>query len=266
MKGETYMKNTKKLLVAVLAALVAATPLFAISGYEVMKQAHDKKTPLYTHTLVKMDLIDKDGTTQSRVMEEWSMDKDDKTSAVIVFKSPASVKDTRFLQIEKDGGGTDKWIYLPSLKSTRRIASSEGDKSFMGSDATYDDMSGRELEDDDDELLDESVKQGDYTCWRVKCTPKEDHPSKQYGYRIVYIDHGTNLPIREEGYDKQGKLLKVLDVQSIKNMGDYDIPMVNYLKNVQTDHATSLTITNIELDKTIPSKVFTQNFLNTGKI
>ena len=59
-------------------------------------------------------------------------------------------------------------------------------------------MSGRELEDDDDELLDESVKQGDYTCWRVKCTPKEDHPSKQYGYRIVYIDHGKQSGVLGE--------------------------------------------------------------------
>jgi hypothetical protein len=260
------MSNIKKTLLCLFAAMVVTGPLFAVSGYEVMKQVHDKKVPSYTHTLVKMDLIEQNGTTQNRVMEEWSMDKDDKTSAVIVFRSPASVKGTRFLLIDKKGGESDKWIYLPSLKTTRRIASSEGDKPFMGSDATYDDLGGRDLDDDDDELMEESVTQGGYTCWKVKCTPKPNGPESQYGYRVVYVDQNTKLPVREEGYDKQGSLLKVLDVQTVKHMEDYDIPMVNFLQNVQSGHSTRLAITNIELDKPVSEKVFTQNFLNTGRM
>ncbi|MFA6775812.1 MAG: outer membrane lipoprotein-sorting protein, partial [Sphaerochaetaceae bacterium] len=73
------MSNIKKTLLCLFAAMVVAGPLFAVSGYEVMKQVHDKKVPSYTHTLVKMDLIEQNGTTQNRVMEEWSMDKDGKT-------------------------------------------------------------------------------------------------------------------------------------------------------------------------------------------
>jgi hypothetical protein len=141
------MRYEKKLISAVLGVLLVGIPVFAVDGRTIMQQVHEVKTPLYTHTLVRMDLIEKKGGTQSRVLEEWSQDKDGKTSAVIIFKSPASVKDTRFLLVE-DNGGTNKWIYLPSLRSTRRIASSEGSKSFMGSDATYDDMSDREVDAD----------------------------------------------------------------------------------------------------------------------
>jgi hypothetical protein len=247
------------------AGLLLASPLFALDGRTVMQMASDTKAPEYTHTLVTMDLIEKDGSSQSRVMEEWGRDKDGETSAVIVFRSPASVKNTRFLQVVHEGGGSDKWIYLPSLKSTRRIASSEGSKSFMGSDATYDDMSDRDVDDDTHELLSESDGKNGYTCYQVKSTPK-DAGSSQYLYRISWVDHETNLPVYVEMYDKKGELLKVLSVDEIKDVEGYHTPMVDSLKNVQTGHSTKITITNIEVDKPVPSKVFTQNFLSTGKV
>ncbi|MFA6845812.1 MAG: outer membrane lipoprotein-sorting protein [Sphaerochaetaceae bacterium] len=258
------MRYEKKLISAVLGVLLVGIPVFAVDGRTIMQQVHEVKTPLYTHTLVRMDLIEKKGGTQSRVLEEWSQDKDGKTSAVIIFKSPASVKDTRFLLVE-DNGGTNKWIYLPSLRSTRRIASSEGSKSFMGSDATYDDMSDREVDADTHELQQETVEKNGYQCYWVKSTPK-DQESSQYLYRMVYVDKNTMLPICEELYDKQGALLKVLTVEEIKKVSSYDFPTVDCLVNVQTGHSTRMVITNIELDKPVPSKVFTQNFLNTGRI
>jgi Protein of unknown function (DUF1329). len=258
------MKKINVLIIGLVLALLAS-PVFAIDGREVMQKAADVATPLYSHSLVRMDLIEKDGTTQSRTIEEWGTNKNDLTSVVMIFRSPASVKDTRFLQAENAKGGTDKWIYLPSLKSTRRVASSEGSKSFMGSDASYDDMSTREVDEDTHELMAESVEKNGFTCYQVKSTPV-DADGSQYLYRISYIDHETNIPVSVEMYDKKGQLLKVLTVEQIRKVSKYDTPISNLLVNVQTGHSTRLVITNMEVDKPISSKVFTQNFLNTGKI
>ncbi|MBI9094740.1 MAG: outer membrane lipoprotein-sorting protein [Sphaerochaeta sp.] len=258
------MRFQKKLICAVLGVFFVLLPVFAIDGTTVMQQAHDVKKPEYTHSLVRMDLIEKNGNTQSRILEEWSQDTDGMTGAVVIFKSPASVKDTRFLQVEENGI-SNKWIYLPSLRSTRRIASSEGSKSFMGSDASYDDMTVRDVEEDVHVLQQESVEKNGYQCYMVKSTPV-DQSSSQYLYRMVYVDKQTMIPICEELYDMQGSLLKVLTVEEIKKIAPYDIPLVNHLENVQSGHATRLVIGQIELDKPIPSKVFTQNFLNTGRI
>ncbi|MCI6546052.1 MAG: outer membrane lipoprotein-sorting protein [Spirochaetia bacterium] len=38
------------------------------------------------------------------------------------------------------------------------------------------------------------------------------------------------------------------------------------MKNVQTGHSTRLIILQLKLDSAVPESVFTQNFLNTGKI
>ena len=69
-----------------------------------------------------------------------------------------------------------------------------------------------------------------------------------------------------EMYDKKGALLKVLKVEKLEQKNGYWIPIKGNLTNVQTKHSTHLEILNIEIDKTIDDKMFTQNFLNTGRL
>ncbi|ULQ60788.1 outer membrane lipoprotein-sorting protein [Brucepastera parasyntrophica] len=267
------MKLTKKMPAAKIPALIlcgvmAAFPLFAgeaevTDGRAVIKKSHDAPSPSYTHTLVRMELIEQNGNTETRVVEEWGKEKDGLKSTVMVFRSPASVKDTRFLQIENKDRADDKWIYLPALRTTRRIAASEGSKPFMGTDASYDDMSSREVDDDSHELLSEKKANG-YDCWEVRSTPK-DPSSSEYSYRIVCIDKETLLPVYSQMFDKKGRLLKELTVENIRKVQEYNIPVSSLLKNIQSGHSTRMVITNIEVDKPVSDSVFTQNFLNTGR-
>lgn len=253
------------------AVFFAGTCTFAIDAKTVVQQAHDVSKPQYTISRVQMDLINKNGAVEeSRIITEYGKDINDLTSMVMIFNTPASVKDTRFLQIENKDKDDDKFIYLPTLKQTRRIAASEGTKSFMGTDATYDDMSSREVEEDNHEMVNENEEKNGYSCWVVKSTPK-DEKSSQYMYRINWIDKNTNYPVYSEMYDKKGKLLKTLTLEKLeKKTGEtgkvYDIPTQEYMKNVQTGHSTRLIILQLKLDSAVPESVFTQNFLNTGKI
>ena len=252
-----------KKIVAFAVALVAGCSAFAIDAVTVMTQAHDVEKPAFTMSKVKMDLIEKNGVLQeSRVVTEYGREKDDLSSIVMIFNSPASVKDTRFLMLENGPGkDDDKFIYLPSLKTTRRIAASEGSKSFMGTDASYDDLSTREVDEDEHEMISEKEEKNGYTCWVVKSTPK-DPKSSQYQYRINYIDQETNYPVYTEMYDKKGKLWKTLTLEKLeKRSGEtgkiYDMPIQEYMKNVQTGHSTRITIVQLKLDSEIPDRVFT---------
>lgn len=254
----------------VAASMFAAASAFALDARGVMQQAHDVKKPTYTKSAVQMDLMDKTGKVEeSRVITEFGKDINDLASIVMIFNSPASVKDTRFLQVQNKNADDDKWIYLPTLKSTRRIAASEGTKAFMGTDASYDDMSSREVDEDTHEFVNEKEEKNGYTCWVVKSTPK-DPKSSQYMYRINWVDQNTNYPIYSEMYDKKGKLLKTLTLEALeKKTGEtgvvYDIPMQEYMKNVQTGHSTRLIIRKLVLDQKIEDRYFTSSFLNTGK-
>lgn len=258
--------RTIKRMSLMVALLLLAVPLAltAQDGRAIIEKSHDAPTPAYLHTLVTLDLIEASGSTESRVVEQWSKSDDGRTSTVIIFRSPASVRDTRFLSVGNKGREDDKWIYLPALRNSRRIAASEGSKSFMGTDATYDDLSSRDIDDDDHELLGETTVNG-FDCWQVKSTPKKESASA-YSYRVVSIDKETYTPVHSLMYDKRGAVYKELVVEELKSISGYSIPMSTLLTNVQSGHATRLAITNIEVDKPVSDRVFTQSFLNNGRI
>lgn len=261
-------RNLKLTFVAATLVALNAVVFADAKGNEIMEKVADFKEPKFSMSQVIMTLEDKNGNKEVRQLVEYGKEENGKTYVVMDFKGPASVKDTRFLQITNDNGPDEKYIYLPSLKSVRRVNSSEGSKSFMGTDATYDDLSTRDLSEDVHIYVGEesfTVESGvTYDCYVVREVPL-DKRSSQYNYRMVWVDKKTMYPIHTEMYDKNDKLLKVLEVLKIQNIDGYDTPMENKLKNVQTGHSTILQIVKLQVDKELPERVFTQNFLTTGK-
>ncbi|MGN0730157.1 outer membrane lipoprotein-sorting protein [Treponema sp.] len=257
------MRLTLKTL-TLAAAFAAAVSAFADErGDKIMQRTHDIAKPNYSRSQVVMTLTDKNGSTEQRNILQYGRNKNDITSTVMDFRSPANIKDTRFLQIENKNAADDKWIYLPALKNTRRVNSSEGSKSFMGTDATYDDLSTREMEEDTHEFIKEDTKNG-FDCEVVKNVPI-DPKSSQYSYRLVWVDKATDCPVYTEFFDKNGKLVKILNVYKIENIDGFNIPMENKLENIQEKHSTYIKIIRIDVKANLSDKIFTQDFLNTGK-
>ncbi len=265
-------KLTKTFTVMAMVLSFAAGAFADEKGTEIMQKAKDLKKPNYSHSIVQMVLTEKNGNQEVRQIEEYGRCKDDGnghmvSDVVMLFQSPANVKDTRFLQKENFGKDDDKWIYLPALKNTRRVNSSEGSKSFMGTDATYDDMSTREIDEDDHQYLGEEKKtvgSKTYDCYNIKEVPY-DKKGSAYSYRLTWVDKNTYVPVYTEMYDKNDKLIKVLIVPTIKEVNGYTITFETKLTNVQTGHSTTIAIKQLALDKPIPDRVFTSTFLNTGK-
>lgn len=262
------MKKNAGVVFALLSFLSAGMAFADAKGTEIMQSVTDRKKPSFTQSAIVMTLRDKSGFSEARQVIQYGKDGGEKDFIVMDFKGPASIKDTRFLQITNDGSPDDKWIYLPSLKTVRRINSSEGSKSFMGTDATYDDLSTREISEDEHQFIKEetvSVSNGtSYDCFVVKEIPI-DKKGSQYSYRMTWVDKKTRYPVYTEMYDKNGKLEKVLEVLKIQNQDGYDIPMENILKNVQNGHSTTINVLKVVVDKPIPDRVFTQEFLKSGK-
>ena len=274
------MKKSFKKSILALAVAMVSTVAFAQDARSIVDAALNIKKPAYNHSIIEMDLINKAGNIEEhRIIDELGPHnaKTDTSDVVMNFKvsNNKSNQGIKFLQMENKGKDDDKWIYMPSLKTTRRVNSSEGSKSFTGTDASYDDMSTRELDDDTHELLAEENKNG-YDCWKIKSTPTAATVAKaQYQYRIQWIDKKTNVPVYAEMYDKKdGSLLKVLTVDSLENIQGYTITTSTTLKNVKSGHSTRIAAQknpkspngyNIILDKPIPDNVFTQNYLNTAK-
>ena len=236
----------------------------ALAGSDIIENAYNLPTGDTSHSLVEMKLIDEGGEIHSRVVENWSMESAAGTNSnIIVFHSPATVKDTRFLSIENTNREDDQWIYLPALGRVRRIAASEGDSSFMGTDFTYNDMQSREIYEDNHTLLREE-RIGDWDCYVVESIPK-DPSSTQYSRRIQWIVKDTWMPVKNELYDKNGKLLKVLTVRRLERVQGFWTAIDTTMENVQTGHSTELNIKKLVYNQDLPESLFTVNFLRTGR-
>jgi hypothetical protein len=76
---------------------------------------------------------------------------------LIRFTYPNDIRGTGFLVWEHPKGEDERFLYLPSLGRVRRIAGSEAQESFVGSDFSYEDIGGREFDDYTYALLDENA-------------------------------------------------------------------------------------------------------------
>jgi hypothetical protein len=65
---------------------------------------------------------------------------------LIRFTYPNDIKGTAFLVWEHPEGEDERFLFLPALGRVRRITGAEAQDNFVGSDFTYEDISGRELD------------------------------------------------------------------------------------------------------------------------
>lgn len=256
--------NNRTLATAILlATLGPAATICALTGREIAERMDSRDMGETTHAMVEMRLINARGETRTRAIEQFGKDTPRGMRNVIVFHRPASVEGTRFLTVENPGRDNDQWIYLPALGRVRRITGGEGGDSFMGTDFSYDDLAGRDIDDYEYTLLrEEEVER--WNTYVVESTPRPG-TSSQYSRIVQYVDPESWIPVKIELYDRRGDLLKVNRVHRMERVQGYWTIIENTMENVQTGHRTELQVRNFRYNREIPEGVFTVNFLETGR-
>jgi len=259
----------KKILFFTLIAAFTAVTVFAQTAApktaeEIVRSSRDRIKSTTLSTRSKMTITAKNGTSSERVVDQYSKDGPKGSRAMIVFQSPASVAGTRFLTMENAGSADDRWIFLPSLGKVRRVAASEGSGSFMGTDFSYDDISSasRGVASDTHTIVREE-EYGGTACYVIQSIPKDS--SYQYSKMVQWITKDNLITVKIELYDKKSALVKTAEMSGIKNIqGRLTVTVTK-----MTTHAagTYTTITNeiTKYDDPIPEKVFTVEFLETGR-
>ncbi len=240
-------------------------PLFGQTAREVMEKVDARNDAVSSRSIVTLDLIEKTGRTESMVIERISYEAEGTVYSIILFSSPAGVKDTRFLSIEYADKGDDKWIYLPALRKSRRIASSESGSSFMGTDFSYDDMGKRDPDAYDYRMISTDETYAVYSCWVIEATPKEGTAS-HYSKIVFWIDKESFLAVKIDFYDPSGVLLKTSAAERIAQVQGYWTIIQNRMTTHQTGHQTLLAIKKLVFDLEIDPRIFTKNFLDTGRL
>lgn len=224
-----------------IALLCVATSVGAaeLTGQDIMSQVADRKRPADSRATVRMVLVNKRNEKRERTVEIFAKEQDDLSRSLIRFEDPADVKGTGFLVLEQEEGDDVQILYLPALKKTRRISSSQKGQSFMGTDFSYEDLSVADIDEDaDHKLLREETLEG-HDVWVVESVPRPEKDS-QYSKIVNWVRKDLKLPIKAVFYDQKGKELKQMTVRTVETVGEYDIATQTMMENLQRGTKTFL--------------------------
>jgi len=252
-----------RIILSLIVVLAVSSISFAISGVEIMKNS--QSAYFYAgkdlSARIMMRLISKGGSERMReliMLRKNYGSVGGEQKYFIYFLKPADVRDMTFMVFKYPARDDDRWLFVPAINMVRRITAQDRRSSFVGSDFTYEDVSGRDLE-DDTHTLSREERLGDRDCYLVKSTPKAE--DTEYSYKLSWIDKTTFLPIKEEYYDKKGELYKVFTAVEIKEIKGIPTITKRTMENIQNGHRTEVTFLRIDYNVGIEDSLFSERFL-----
>ncbi len=238
------------LIFTIFILLFSTSTVFALTVDEIMDKMEETAPDFTTQkTISEMILIDKEGKEETREMIMFSQKgEDEKTSTLMRFLSPKSVKGVTLLNIND---GEKIYLYMPAYNKARRIASSSKGDEFMGTGLSYEDMS-MNFEDKDYEkkLLEETE-----SVYIIEVIPSEEDTS--YNKIILTVDKEKFYTKKVEFYDINENLIRTLEIAKIKIDDEGKItPMEIVFTDVEENQKTKIVMKEIEYDIELSSSFF----------
>ncbi|MEN8126972.1 MAG: outer membrane lipoprotein-sorting protein [Planctomycetota bacterium] len=171
------------------------------------------------------------------------------------FHRPADVSKTVFMvwkYLDKDD---DRWMYLPALDLVKRISSADKRTSFVGTDFYYEDVSGRNINDDVHELIKTT---DDY--YVLKNTPK-DPKLVEFGYFEIWIHRKSFVVVKTDYYDKNNKKYRTYEALNVETIQDYPTVTKAKMTDLRTGGHTIAEYSNVKYNVGIPESIFTERYL-----
>lgn len=260
------MKSLSGLLVSL--CLISSFNLHANDAEKGEKLAREVKAAMEGFkgetSQMSLELIDAYGQKTMREMETKVFETKETNAgdkSISTFLRPADVKGTKLLTWVFKEKDDDQWLYLPSSRRVRRISGGSKTGSFMGSEFSFEDLGGQEIEKFSHRWLKEG-KIGNRSIDVIERIPKT---TSGYSKQHLYIDKEYKLTLKIEYYDRKGDLLKTGDFSEIKpyKVGGRTIYRSNkiHMKNVQTKKESILQWSSRELGVTLSEKDFDQSAL-----
>jgi hypothetical protein len=190
-------------------------------------------------------LIDPSGAQASRELQYFFSEapsKDEGDKSLCLFELPKDVKGTKFLTWSHPDKDNEQWLYLPSLRKTKRIAGSSKTGSFMGSEFSYEDIGGSEREKyQHDYLGDEEINHEgkQRKTWKLERSSRS-HEISGYNKQIMWIDQEYHRPLKIDYYDRKNELMKTAIFSDYKDFS---------IGNKKIFLAASISMNNVQTRK-----------------
>lgn len=255
------MKNT----ILIFLALSSSIVLNGQDAKSIIESSHDAIKVSSFEAVSSLTITDSKGNVRSRkntMASKTFADKSEKR--IIKFISPAEVKGTGILIFDNEVKDDDMWIYLPAMRKTRRIVSSEKSKSFMGSEFTNADMTAPAIEDFSYDLTGEENIDG-VDCWKILTKPANIDLEDEYGYSksISWIGKNDYIVRKTDYFDYDDELFKTIVTSEYKMLDEvHNKYMITdrSAENFQNGRSSRMKMEQIQLADT-KDEYFTVSYL-----
>jgi len=173
----------------------------------------------------------------------------------VYFQRPSDLNRTVFMVHKHLGADDDRWLYLPSLDLVRRISATDKRNSFVGSDFFYEDVSGRNIDLDEHELIDTTDQ-----FYVVKSTPK-DPATVEFAWYESYIHRESFIPVQTSYYKAGGEKYREARALAVETIDGYPTVTKAQMKSLETGSTTVMEYLSVEYGIGLPEDIFTERYL-----
>lgn len=245
-----------------LAALALALAGPAIAGEDARKilaeaeARHRTKTQRYAGELT---VVAKDGRVRRKAWKSFREGYAGDAKQLIRFVDPPEVRGVGFLSVGRPGRSPDQWLYLPSMKRERRIASQDRAASFVGTDFNYEDMeeldhTAYDVAMKGDEVLDS------WPCFVIEARPRE---GSLYERKTLWVRKDVFYLIRmdafRKGEEEPAKRLLLTDVEQVDG---HWVARKLEMADLKKGSRTTVLLKELAFDRPNPPDRFTLQNLN----
>ena len=258
------MKTISQLLIAtILGALMLALTVSAETAEEIMKKSHMAYYYAGDDGLaqVNMVLTDKKGKARTRefTMLRIDIEEGGNQKYYTYFKKPSDVARMTFMVHKATDGDDKRWIYVPAVDLIRPISADDKNSSFVGSDFSYEDVSGRHWSEDNHILVEESTLD-ETPVFVIESTPK-DGGYDGFAKKISYVSTETFLPLKEEYFDDKGEMIRVFTADRIEDMDGITTITLRRMVDLKKGSNTTVEFADIDYNVGMTDELFTERYL-----
>ena len=271
-QGRKYLGSIVVAWLALSAATTMALDAKEKDPRKIFKAMEDRDQGDKAVARLSMLLVDNSGRKRQRSLMSWRLKFNGGTKQLMIFESPADVRNTGLLSVDYDDPNKDddQWLYLPALHRATRISGADRSGSFLGTDLSYADLTKRDVDAYDHKLITDSVKVDGEDCWLVESRPKTDKEKSETGYLKTrfWISKSKLIPLQVKAWVEKGQKLKYIKFTDLKNHDGVWLGHTTTVRTMKKDKVESTTImkfTQVKFnDQSVNESMFSQRRMEQG--
>jgi hypothetical protein len=241
-------------------------------GLWLARQIDDRDTGRDARTAVRMRLYDRQNRVRERALVMLSLAGGPgrpvaANRTLLRFTRPADIAGTGLLVWERPSGDAERFLYLPALGRVRRIAVSEAQESFVGSDFSYEDIGGRDLDTFSYALVNDAAEWkapdgGTHPAYRLESRHKD--AGARFPRVVSTVRRDNFVVVHAEIYNRRAERQKVFEAGRVERRDGYWTVLEMTMRDLGQRSRTELVVERVEYDVGLTPDDFSRRALERG--